>query len=251
MHQTLQDKIAVVTGGTSGIGLATAKRFVAEGAFVFITGRRQSELDAAVASIGQNVLAIQADSSNLADLDLVFKTVKESKGRVDILFANAGILEKATIDSITEAHFDRLFNINVKGLLFTVQKALPLMPDGSAIILTSSTVANKGLGNNSVYAATKAAIRSFARVWTVDLKARRIRVNAISPGPIDTPGLASGMPKDMATAQAIATAMAGQVPAGRLGQPDEIAQVAVFLASDAASFVNGADIQVDGGWAQI
>jgi NAD(P)-dependent dehydrogenase (short-subunit alcohol dehydrogenase family) len=251
MSESLKDKVAVITGGSSGIGLATAKRFVAEGAFVFITGRRQAELDAAVVEIGgDGVVAVQADSANLADLDRVYATVKASKGRVDIVVANAGILEKAKIGAITEEHFDRLFSINVKGLVFTIQKALPLMPDGAAVILMSSTVAGKGLGNNSVYAATKAAIRNFARGWIVDLKERKIRINVISPGPIETPGLTGGA-ANVAAAQAAFAAMASQIPLGRLGEADEIAKTAVFLASDAASFINGADIQVDGGWAQI
>ncbi len=247
---SLQGRIAVITGGSTGIGLATARRFVAEGASVFITGRRKPELDKAVAGIGGDVVGIQADSANLADLDRVFETVRASKGRVDILVANAGILEHATIEDVTEAHFDRLFSVNVKGLVFTVQKALPLMPDGGAIVLMSSTVAFKGLGRSGVYAATKAAIRSFARNWIVDLKARKIRVNVISPGPIDTPGFVDAAP-DPATAKAIADRLAAQVPLGRIGDPDEVARTTVFLVSDAASFINGADIQVDGGWAQI
>ncbi len=250
MDNILKDKIAVITGGSSGIGFATAKRFVSEGAFVFITGRRQVELDTAAKEIGNNVVAIQADSSSLADLDRVYDTVRARNGRVDIVVANAGALEHAQIGHVTEEHFDRLFAINVKGLVFTVQKALPLMADGSAIILMSSTVANKGLGNSGIYAATKAAIRSFARNWIVDLKERKIRVNVISPGPIDTPGL-SGVAPDPAALAAMMAGMAAQVPLGRVGAPDEIAKTAVFLASDASSFINGADIQVDGGWAQI
>lgn len=250
MTNILQDKVAVVTGGSSGIGLAIARRFVSEGAFVFITGRRQAELDRAVLDIGNSVVAIQADSSNLADLDCVYETVRATKGRVDIVVANAGILEHAPIGKVTEEHFDRVFAVNVKGLVFTVQKALPLMADGSTIILMSSTVASKGLGRSGVYAATKAAIRSFARNWIVDLKDRKIRVNVISPGPIKTPGLSGAAPNAAALTAMMAT-MAAQVPLGRLGAADEIATTAVFLASDAASFINGADIQVDGGWAQI
>ena len=246
----LEGKVAVITGGSSGIGLATAKRFVSEGAFVFITGRRQAELDNAVSEIGSNVIAIQADSSNLADLDRVYETIRTTQGRIDIVVANAGILEHAPIAQVTEAHFDRVFSVNVKGLVFTVQKALPMMPDGSTIILMSSTVASKGLGRSGVYAATKAAIRSFARNWIVDLKDRKIRVNVISPGPIDTPGLSGAAPNPTALT-AMMAGMAAQVPLGRVGTPDEIATTAVFLASDAASFINGADIQVDGGWAQI
>jgi NAD(P)-dependent dehydrogenase (short-subunit alcohol dehydrogenase family) len=250
MTQTLQNKIAVITGGSSGIGLATAKRFVSEGAFVFITGRNQADLDAAVTGIGSNVTAVQADSSNLADLDRVYEQVRAQKGRIDILVANAGNLEHAPIDQVTEGHFDRLYAVNVKGLVFTVQKALSLMADGTAIILMSSTVANKGLGGSGIYASTKAAIRSFARSWIVDLKARKIRVNVISPGPIETPGLTGAAP-DAASLEKMMTGMATQVPLGRVGDPDEIAKTAVFLASDGASFINGADIQVDGGWAQI
>lgn len=250
MTQVLAGKVALVTGGSSGIGLAIARAFVQAGASVFITGRRRAELDKAVAEIGGEVFAVVADSSRLDDLDHVFATIRERKGVLDIVVANAGILEKAPIGSFTEEHFDRLFSINVKGLVFTVQKGLSLMPDGAAVILMSSTVAGKGMGQNSLYAATKAAIRNFARGWIVDLKDRRIRVNVISPGPIDTPGLASGAP-DEATAKAMVERMKTAIPAGRMGQPEDIANTAVFLASDAASFINGADIQVDGGWAQI
>lgn len=250
MNFSFSGKTVLVTGGSSGIGLASATRFAAEGAHVFITGRRQSELDAAVAKIEGKVTAIRADAAKMADIDHLFKVIRETTGKVDVLMANAGILEKAPIGGMTEEHFDRLFTVNVKGLVFTVQQALPLMPDGAAIVLLSSTVANKGMGGNSLYAATKAAIRNFARGWIVDLKDRRIRVNAISPGPIDTPGLASGAP-DPGAAKAAFERMASVIPAGRLGQPDEIAKVALFLASDAASYVNGADIHVDGGWAQI
>jgi len=250
MTNALRGKIVVVTGGSSGIGLAIARRFVREGAFVFITGRRQKELDDAVIDIGGTILGIQADSSNLSDLDRLFSVIKEEKGRVDVLVANAGILEKARIGEMTEAHFDRIFSINVKGLVFTVQNALKIMPDGGAIVLMSSTVANKGLGGNSLYAATKAAIRNFARGWIVDLKERGIRVNTISPGPVETPGLTAGAP-DKATAQIIFAKLATQIPLGRLGAPEDIANAAVFLASEEASYINGADIQVDGGWAQI
>jgi NAD(P)-dependent dehydrogenase (short-subunit alcohol dehydrogenase family) len=250
MGTSLQNRIAVVTGGSSGIGLASAKAFVAEGAFVFITGRRQSELDKAVAEIGGNVVAIQADSSSAADLDRVYATVKAQKGRVDILLANAGILEKSAIGELTEAHFDNLFGVNVKGVVFSVQKALPLMPDGAAIVMMSSLVARKGMGNNSIYSATKAAIRSFAQGWMVDLKARKIRVNVISPGAIDTPGLTNGI-AEAGAAQGVMNHIATLVPSGRLGKAEEIAKVAAFLASDAASYINGADIQVDGGWGQV
>jgi NAD(P)-dependent dehydrogenase (short-subunit alcohol dehydrogenase family) len=247
----LKNKVAVITGGNSGIGLATAQRFVAEGAQVFITGRRQNELDAAVKLIGGNVTGVQGDVSKLADLDRLFATVKQKAGRVDILFANAGGGEFAPLGEISEAHFDKAFNINVKGLLFTVQKALPLLPDGASIILNASIGSIKGMENFSVYSATKAAVRSFARTWTSDLKQRKIRVNVISPGPIETPavdGLATAV--NVAPDQLKAGLIAG-VPLGRMGTPDEIAKVAVFLASDDSSFVAGIELFVDGGMAQI
>jgi NAD(P)-dependent dehydrogenase (short-subunit alcohol dehydrogenase family) len=241
----LSGKTAIVTGGSSGIGFATAKHFVQEGASVFITGRRKAELDQAAADIGGDVTAIQADSSKLDDLDRVYDTIREKNGRLDIVFANAGIIDFAPVGEISEEQYDRLFSINVKGLLFTVQKALPLMSEGGSIILMSSTVAGKGLPSSSIYAATKAAIRNFARGWATDLKDRGIRVNAISPGPITTPGTADFMMADR-RAKVVA-----QVPMGRFGQPEEIASAVAFLASDAASYVNGADFQVVGGWAQV
>jgi len=250
MSQKLSDKIALVTGGNSGIGLATARRFVEEGAFVFITGRRQAELDAAVKQIGGNVIAVQGDVSNLADLDRLYATVRQQKGRIDVLFANAGIAELGRIGEITQEHFDRTFNINVRGMLFTVQKALPLMPDGASIILNASIVASKGFEANSVYSATKAAVRSFARTWTTDLRTRRIRVNAVSPGPIDTPAL-SGVAASSGSVEEGYKAMADAVPLGRIGTPDEIAKAVVFLASDDSSFVTGIELFVDGGMAQI
>jgi NAD(P)-dependent dehydrogenase (short-subunit alcohol dehydrogenase family) len=250
MSNRLEGKVALVTGGNSGIGLATARRFAAEGAYVFVSGRRQQELDAAVSLIGPNSFGIQGDVSNLADLDRLFSAIKQAKGRIDILFANAGGGEFLRMGDITEAHFDKWFGINVKGLLFTVQKALPLMPDGASIILNASIVASKGFENFSVYSATKAAVRSFARTWTVDLKARRIRVNAISPGPIATPGidtLAGGHEESVQ----LKAGMAAGVPLGRVGEPDEIAKAAVFLASDDSSFVTGIELFVDGGMAQV
>ena len=250
----LEGRIAVITGGNSGIGLATAQRFVAEGAYVFITGRRQSELDAAVRQIGKNVTGVQSDVSNLADLDRLYAAVKEQKGRIDILFANAGVGEFATLVAITEEHFDKTFGINVKGLLFTVQKALPLFQDGGSIILTASTAASKGVEGFSVYNATKAAIRSFARTWTVDLKQRKIRVNAISPGSIDTPASRlslSGLVQSEQQSEQLKKNLVSTVPLGRMGTPDEVAKVASFLASDDSSYVTGIELFVDGGAAQI
>jgi NAD(P)-dependent dehydrogenase (short-subunit alcohol dehydrogenase family) len=250
----LDGKIAIITGGNSGIGLATAQRFVAEGAYVFIIGRRQSELDAAAREIGKNVTAVQGDVSNLADLDRLYAVVKEQKGRIDVLFANAGVGEFATLAAITEEHFDKTFGINVKGLLFTVQKALPIIRDGGSIILTASTAASKGIEGFSVYSATKAAVRSFARSWTVDLKQRKIRVNAISPGPIDT--LASrlslsGLVQSEQQSQQLRKKLVTTVPLGRMGSPDEVAKVVSFLASDESSYVTGTEFFVDGGQAQI
>jgi Dehydrogenases with different specificities (related to short-chain alcohol dehydrogenases) len=244
------EKVALVTGGTSGIGLATAKRFVSEGAYVFITGRRQKELDAALKEIGQNVTAVQGDVSRLADLDRLFAHVKKEKGSLDIVFANAGIAKYATLEEITEELYDSIFDINVKGLLFTVQKALPLLRDGGSIILNASIVASKGLASNSVYSATKAAVRSFARTWTTDLKSRRIRVNAVSPGPIDTPGLSQLLASSEVGQQRKEMISTG-VPLGRFGMPDEIAKAVVFLASDDASYITGIELFVDGGFAQV
>ena len=246
----LDGKIAVITGGNSGIGLATAERFVAEGAYVFITGRRQAELDAAAKKIGKNVTAVQGDVSNLADLDKLYSVVKKEKGRVDILFANAGGGEFAPLGSITEAHYDKTFGANVKGLLFTVQKALPLFSDAGSIILNASIVSMKGMANFSVYSATKAAVRSFARTWTVDLKDRKIRVNAVSPGPIETPGV-DGLAKNPGDLAQIKANLANAVPMGRMGTSDEIAKAVSFLASDDASFITGIELFVDGGMAQI
>ena len=242
----LDGKIAVITGGNSGIGLATAQHFVKEGAYVFITGRRQSELDKAVKQIGDNTIGVQGDVSNLADLDRLYDTVKGQKGRIDILFANAGIAEFAPLGSITESHFDKIFSVNVKGLLFTVQKALPLFQDGGSIILTASVGGSKGTPAFSVYDATKAAIRSFARSWTVDLKNRKIRVNAISPGPTDTPVL-----RRLFEDEQMKTTLLNTIPLGRLGSPDEVAKPVLFLASDDSSFITGIELFVDGGRGQI
>jgi NAD(P)-dependent dehydrogenase (short-subunit alcohol dehydrogenase family) len=246
----LQGKIALVTGGNSGIGLATAKQFVNEGAYIFITGRREKELSTAVKQIGTNVTAVQGDVSNLDDLDRLFAQIRKKKGKLDIVFANAGVARYAPLGKITEEFYDSIFNINVKGLLFTVQKALPLLPDGASIILNASIVASKGLSSNSVYSATKAAVRSFARTWTTDLKDRRIRVNAISPGPIDTPGL-SELLASSETGQERKKMISTTVPLGRLGTPDEIAKAVVFLASNDASYITGVELFVDGGFAQV
>ena len=250
MMDKLEGKIALITGGNSGIGLATAKQFVNEGAYVFITGRRDPELAAAVKEIGRNVTGVQGDVSNLGDLDSLFAKIKREKGQLDIVFANAGVARYAPIGEITEEHYDSIFNINVKGLLFTVQKALPMLPDGASIILNSSIVASKGLSSISVYSATKAGVRSFARTWTTDLKDRGIRVNAVSPGSIDTPGL-SDLLASSETGQQRLKMISNSVPLGRLGTPDEIAKAVVFLASDDSSYVTGTELFVDGGFAQV
>ncbi|MDB6108867.1 MAG: 3-oxoacyl-ACP reductase [Pedosphaera sp.] len=248
--QKLSGKIALVTGGTSGIGLATAKRFVTEGAHVFITGRRQNELDAAVMEIGGNVTGVQGDVAKLADLDRLYAAIKAQKGRLDVLFANAGSGLLAPLGQITEEHFDKTFNTNVKGLLFTVQKALPLMPEGASIILNASITSIKGNAAFSVYGATKAAVRSFARSWTLDLKDRKIRVNAISPGVVPTPGYnLLGLTDEQV--QGFVNSQLPNIPLGRVGTTDEIAKAVVFLASDDSSFVNGIELFVDGGMAQI
>jgi NAD(P)-dependent dehydrogenase (short-subunit alcohol dehydrogenase family) len=246
----LEGKIALITGGNSGIGLATAKRFVKEGAHVFITGRRDAELAAAAREIGNDVTGVQGDVSNLVDLDRLFAQIKREKGKLDIVFANAGIGRYAPFGEITEEFYYSIFDPNVKGLLFTVQKALPLLPDGASIILNASIVASKGLPSNSVYSATKAAVRSFARTWTTDLKNRRIRVNAVSPGPIDTPGLNDLVASSGAGEQRLKT-LSSNVPLGRLGTPDEIAKAVVFLASDDSSYITGIELFVDGGMAQV
>jgi NAD(P)-dependent dehydrogenase (short-subunit alcohol dehydrogenase family) len=246
----LEGRIALITGGNSGIGLATAKQFVNEGAYVFITGRRDSELAAAIKEIGRNVTGVQGDVSNLGDLDRLFAQIKREKGKLDIVFANAGVAKFAPFGTVTEELYDWIFDINVKGLLFTVQKALPLVPDGGSIILNASIVASKGLSANSVYSATKAAVRSFARTWTTDLKDRRIRVNAVSPGPIDTPGL-SDLAASTGAGEQRLKMIADGVPLGRLGRPAEIAKAVVFLASDDSSYITGTELFVDGGFAQV
>jgi NAD(P)-dependent dehydrogenase (short-subunit alcohol dehydrogenase family) len=239
----LQGKVAVITGGSSGIGLATAKLFVKEGAYVFITGRRKKELDEAVDAIGSNVTGVQGDVARLADLDRLYETVK-AKGRIDIIFANAGIAESALLKDVTEEHFHRTFNANVKGTLFTVQKALPILNDGGAIILTASVTGVKGSPSFGVYSASKAAVRNFVRGWAVELKDRHIRANVVSPGPTDTALLAPQPPDVLAR-------LVSAIPMGRLGQADEVAKAVLFLASDDSSFTTGAELFVDGGRAQI
>lgn len=244
MTSKLAGKVAVVTGGSAGIGLGIAEHFAEEGARVFITGRHQSELDKAVGAIGGNAAAIQGDTTNLADLDRIYATVKAQAGHIDVLAANAGVYEFATFGEITEEHFDKMFNTNVRGLLFAVQKALPLLARGSSVILTGSMVSIKGFPSCSVYNATKAAIRSFARGWIVDLKGRDIRVNVLSPGYTATPG--SHLMTDEQKAEAVAS-----VPIGRIGTPDDVGKSAVFLASDDSAYVSGIELFVDGGAAQI
>jgi NAD(P)-dependent dehydrogenase (short-subunit alcohol dehydrogenase family) len=244
MTKKLEGKVAVITGGTEGIGLAAAKLFVNEGAYVFITGRRQKELHEAVKAIGGNVTGVQGDVSKLADLDRLYETVGKVKGRIDIIFANAGVGEFVSFGKISEEHFDRLFGINVKGALFTVQKGLSLLNDGGSIVLTGSVAGVKGTPAFGVYAASKAAIRSFVRTWTMDLKTRRIRSNVVSPGPIHTP-LTNRQSSDV-IARIVST-----IPMGRMGEPEEVAKVALFLASDDSSFVTGIELFVDGGRAQI
>jgi NAD(P)-dependent dehydrogenase (short-subunit alcohol dehydrogenase family) len=250
MSGKLMGKVAVITGGSSGIGLATAKRFVDEGAYVFITGRREAELQTAAQSIGRNVTSVSGDVAKLADLDKLYQTVQKEKGGLDIVFANAGGGEVAPLGTISEEHFDKIFNINVKGLVFTVQKALPLMREGGSILLNASIAGSKGVPTFSVYGATKAAVRSFARSWALELKDRKIRVNVISPGPIETAFLVrSGMDeKQMAEFHARALE---RVPMGRVGTSEEVAAAALFLASDESSFTTGAEIFVDGGMAQV
>src|SRR5258708_306310 len=242
----LKGKIALITGGNSGIGLATAKRFVDEGAYVFITGRREPELNAAVKEIGANATGVQGDVANLGDLDRLFAQIEREKGKLDIVFANAGITPITPLGKITEEDYDSLFNVNVKGLVFTVQNTLPLMPDGGSIILNASIVASKGFANWSVYSATKAAVRSFARTWTADLKDRRIRVNALSPRYIDTPPWRS-----IEAAEQRIEALSKTVPLGTLGTADETAKAVVFLPSDDSSYIAGTELFVDGGFPQV
>jgi NAD(P)-dependent dehydrogenase (short-subunit alcohol dehydrogenase family) len=250
MTKKLEGKIALVTGGTSGIGLATAKRFVREGAQVIITGRRKEVLDTAARDLGTQVIGIQADSGKLGDLDRLYAQIKNQYGRLDIVFANAGTGEFATIDQASEEHFDKTFASNAKGVFFTVQKALPLMKAGGAIVLNASVASAKGTPAFGVYSATKAAVRSFARTWTNELKDRKIRVNVVSPGPINTPAV-DGLVGDPEQAKQLKAGLAAQVPLGRIGEPDEIAKAVVFLVSDDSSFVAGIELFVDGGTIQV
>ena len=246
----LDGKVAVITGGSSGIGLATARRFVSEGAYVFITGRRQSELDRAKQLIGRNITAVRGDAAKLEDLDRLYRRVGQERNHLDILFANAGFVEHQTIDVVTPEHFDKTFNLNVRGMLFAVQKALPLMGSGGSIILTASIVAVKGLPAHGVYGASKAAVRSFARTWTIELKDRGIRVNSLSPGATDTP-IIDGQFTSKEQADAARANFAAATPMHRIGRPEELASAALFLASDQSSFITGIDLQVDGGLVQV
>ncbi|MHA6557220.1 SDR family NAD(P)-dependent oxidoreductase [Pseudomonas alliivorans] len=250
MTRKLEGKIALVTGGTTGIGLATAKRFAEEGAYVYITGRRQAELDNAVSRVG-NATGVKVDSTRLEQLDALYQQIGKEKGRIDVLFANAGGGSMLPLGDITEAHYDDTFDRNVKGVLFTVQKALPLLAKGASVILTGSTAGSSGTAAFSVYSASKAAARAFARSWILDLKDRNVRVNTLSPGATKTPGLVELAGQDAAQQQGLLDYLASQVPMGRVGEPDEIAAAALFLASDDASFVNGIELFVDGGQAQI
>jgi NAD(P)-dependent dehydrogenase (short-subunit alcohol dehydrogenase family) len=246
----LEGKVALVTGGNSGIGLATVKRFVEEGAVVYFTGRRQKELDEAAKAIGSNAIAVQGDIAKLADLDRLYAKIKQEKGHLDILFANAGTFEFLPIEMVSESHFDKQFNTNVRGTVFTVQKALPILKDGASIVLNASIAGLKGMAAASVYSATKAAVRSLARTLATDLKSRKIRVNIVSPGPVLTPGFDTlGMTKEQV--QGFLDSMTTQIPLGRTGQPVEIANAVLFLASDESSFVNGIELVADGGLSQV
>jgi NAD(P)-dependent dehydrogenase (short-subunit alcohol dehydrogenase family) len=251
MALKLDGKIAVITGGSSGLGLATARRFVEEGAFVFITGRRQKELDEAVLNIGRNITAVQGDMAVLADIRRLYATVREQKGKIDIVFANAGTGAFGSLGQITEQHFDLQFDLNVKGLLFTVQEALPLLQDGGAVVLNASIVSVTGAAAMSVYSASKAAVRSFARTWSVDLKDRHIRVNAISPGIVPTPGYNTSLGLSSEQVEQYVANAIPSIPLGRAGTPDEIARAVVFLASDDSSYVTGIELFVDGGLTQV
>ncbi|KWR90619.1 SDR family NAD(P)-dependent oxidoreductase [Cupriavidus sp. IDO] len=246
----LLNKTAVITGGNSGIGLATAKRFVEEGAYVFIVGRRQEELDRAAAEIGRNVTAIRADVTKLDELDRLYAIVREQRGSIDVLFANSGAIEHKTLEEITPEHYDKTFDVNVRGLIFTVQKALPLLTGQSSVILTSSVAGVLGIQAHDTYSAAKAAVRSLARTWTIELKGRGIRVNVVSPGAIDTPIIESQVTTPEA-ADELRAKFAAATPLGRIGRPDELAAAVLFLASDESSYVAGIELFVDGGLAQV
>jgi NAD(P)-dependent dehydrogenase (short-subunit alcohol dehydrogenase family) len=249
--QKLNGKVALITGGTSGLGLATARRFVAEGAYVFITGRRQAELDAAVKELGPNAMGVRSDNAVSTDREHLYATIKQKKGHLDILFANAGGGEFVPLEQVTEAHFDKWFGINVKGTLFTVQQALPLIPPGGSIVLAGSMVSVKGMAAFGVYAATKAALRSLARTWAVEFKSRKVRVNVIAPGTVVTPGYKTELGLSDEQIEGMKAQVAATAPSGRTGTPDEIASVVLFLASEDSSYVNGIELFVDGGVAQI
>ncbi|WP_423936125.1 SDR family oxidoreductase [Comamonas sp. 23] len=251
MERKFDNKVVVVTGGTSGIGLATAKKFASEGAYVFVTGRRQQELDKAVKAIGPRATGVQADMSQLADIDRLYDAVQQSHAQIDVLYANAGGGSMLPLGAITEEHFDATFGTNVKGLVFTVQKALPLLRDGASVVLTGSVVGSTGTPAFSIYSASKAAVRNLARSWTLDLKERGIRVNVVSPGPIRTPGLVELAGNDAAQQQGLLDYMASQVPIGRVGEVDEIADAVLFLSSPQAQFIAGTELFVDGGMAQV
>jgi len=251
MMNKLEGKVAVITGGNSGIGLATAQRFVDEGAYVFITGRRQKELDQAVNQVSRNVTGVQGDVSKLDDLDRLYDIVKEQKGKIDVLFANAGIMDLCTLEKVSETYFDKTFSVNVKGVFFTVQKSLPLFNDGGTIVLTGSVAGSKGTEGLSVYGATKAAVRSLARSFTAELKNRKIRVNVVSPGRVDTPAASVAISGLQASQESLKVGVVDSIPLGRMGTPDEIASAVLFLASNDSSFVTGIELFVDGGRAQV
>lgn len=250
MSKKLEGKVAVITGGNSGLGLATAELLAKEGAHVYITGRRQKELDAAVKKIGKNATGVQGDVTSMKDLDKLYAIIKKDKRKIDILFANAGFYETTELGKISEEQYDKLFDINVKGLLFTVQKALPLVNEGGSIILNASIVASKGVGAFSIYSATKAAVRSFARTWTTDLKSKKIRVNAISPGVIPTEGYSAFGSNDKEIKQ-FTNSMLDAIPLGHTGVPDDIAKAVLFLGSDDSKYITGIELFVDGGFAQV